>query len=131
MLTYNLKPINLEADSVEELAIPNINDRIIEMHGQVREITMQGIADMQLERQKKIKELNTKAQQEQAKMDNIEEHHPFINDISEEQLAISWLYYQSKVLVDECGKKAQELQDWYDEEAEQVDEIKKQIKEFN
>jgi hypothetical protein len=129
-MQYKLKPLEIKADSVEEIKFPSINERIIEMHGQVVEVTLQGIADTQLQRSKKLKELIAKKELEEKKMENIESFHKFVKKMSDEDLHTAWMYYQCKALVSECGKEAEKIQGWIDNENEELEEIKRQCPEL-
>ena len=129
-MQYKLKKLDLKADKVEDVKIPTANERVIEMHGQIVELTLQGIADTQLEREKKVKELFAKKLLEEKKMSNIEQFHPFVKDMSDEDLHTVWMYYESKALVSSCTTEGEKIQGWIDSDAKEVEEIKKQIPEL-
>jgi hypothetical protein len=130
MLTYKVKPQNIKADNAENIKFPSVNERVIEMRGQVVELTLQGIADTQLERSKKVKELTMKKELEEKKMENIESFHKFVNKMSDEDLHTAWMYYQCKALVSECVKEVDKIQGWIDADNKEVEEIKKQCPEL-
>jgi hypothetical protein len=129
MITYSLKPVNLIAEA-GEVKIPTKNERIIQMHGTVIEFTLQGIADTQNERSKKVKELEAKKELEEKKIKNIEEHHAFVKDFTDEDLHAMWMYYECKALVSECGKEAEKIKGYIKADNEAIEDIKKQIKEL-
>ena len=60
-MEYKIKPLNLEVNGVEEVKFPDLKDRIIEMRGQVVEITLNGLENTRNKRKKAIKELEAKS----------------------------------------------------------------------
>lgn len=69
-------------------------------------------ADMILEQtrcEKIIKELEGKREVERMKMENIEAHHPFVKEMSLQDLFTAHMYYESKALVDAIPPKVEEM----------------------
>lgn len=130
-MEYKIKNINLEANGVDEVKFPDLKDRVIEMRGQVVEITLNGLENTQLQRQKQIKELEAKAELENAKMVNIEGFHPFVKEMSEQDLHTAYMYRQSQAMKMGCEEEVKKLKDWMETDNKEIQEIYKQIPELN
>ena len=130
-MEYSLKKLHLVVDSPEEIALPDPKDRVIEMRGQVVEITLSGLENTQNQRKKAIKELEAKAEHEKAKIDNIESFHPFVKEMEEKDLHTVWMYYQSKGIVKGCTEEVEKLKGWIESDEKELQEIYKQIPELS
>ncbi len=129
-MKYNIKKINIDAESVDDIKFPELKDRIIEKHGGVDEFT---INDIELNTKNLLntkKELEAKKQYENVKKENIEQHHPFVLEMSEQDLFTAWMYKEASGWVKMCDEKLKQIEDQLAEDAEELAEIKKQIPEL-
>lgn len=129
-MEYQLKKINIDSDG-GKIEFPPLQDRVIEMRGQVIEITLSGLIETQKRREKAIKELKAKIDLEKAKMENIESFHPFVKDMSEQDLHTAWLYRQSQAIVNGAVEEVSKLEGWIDADNKELVEIKNQIPELS
>lgn len=130
-MQYNFKPINIVADSPEKVVFPEAKDRVIEKRGHVVEFTLNEVEANTRILEKTKKELTAKRDLDAAKMENIESFHPFVKEMSEQDLHTAWMYFESKGIVKVCEKKIKEIQEQMESDAEEVAEIKAQIPELN
>lgn len=130
-MEYSLKKINIDAEKGEKVEFPPLADRVIEMRGQVVEITLSGLAITQANRLKKIKEFTAKREFEQAKIVNIESFHPFVKELSEQDLLTAWMYFESKAMIKGCDDEIAKNQGYVDIDNAEIEEIKKQIPELS
>ena len=75
---------------------------------------------------KNIKAFTSQIELESAKMQNISEHHPIVNELSEQDLFTVGLYAQSKGTVVAFEAKLKETQALFDEYMADIEEIKAQ-----
>ncbi len=119
MITYKIK------ESAED-----IKEAIIEKTGHSTTFSMLGAEAVVKYNQKNLSEILAKTNVEKAKMENIEHFHPFVKDLTDEQLMTAYLYFDAKNFVDKAQAKIDEFTkqavEW---EAEMI-EIKKQIPEI-
>lgn len=130
MIEYKLKPINIETDNVETLQIPDKKERVIEKTGHTDSFTMNDIENHIKSREKTFKELVAKRDYENAKIINIEHFHPFVKDISEEDLHTVQMYSEAKSLVNLLDSKIIEFKEQKEKDEQEIDEIIKQIPEL-
>ncbi len=128
-MEYKIKPIKVNADKGE--TFPDIKDRVIEMRGQVVEITLSGIEQTNAQREKRIKELNGQKEISQAKVENIEKHHEFLKALDEQQQYTTWMYYENRAIIEKCKEEIAKLESWIAADNKEIEEIKKQIPELN
>lgn len=129
-ITYKIKNVHISADSPADIQFPELKDRIIEKFGDVVEFSIAQIeaADQDMIRQRK--ELQAKHDYEKIYVDNIEQHHPFVKDLSEQDLLTIWMYKQAKGHVEHCAKEIQKLNDQLELDKKEIEEIYKQIPEL-
>lgn len=123
-MKYNLK-------SVEELSDKSVKEQVIEQHGGVVEFTFEELEKSIATFEKLMREIKPVIEHEKAKMENIEHYHPFVKEMSEQDLSTAYLYHQAKVTAKVHEDKLKEIEEAYNEEKETVEEIKKQIPELN
>lgn len=70
--------------------------RVIEEHGFVNTLTLAEMEDILNHNQETLKELEGMAFNEHAKMENIEHFHPFVKEMSNEDLFTAGMYAQAK-----------------------------------
>ena len=131
MMQYNFKKLEIVADSVSDIKIPDVNDRVIEKIGHVITFSLNQVLENTRVLEKTLKEIEAKKELESAKMINIEGFHPFVKELSEQDLHTAFMYQQSKALVTMCEAKAKEIKDQMESDAKEVEEIKSQIPELN
>ena len=130
-MQYNFKKLEIVADSVSDIKIPDVNDRVIEKRGHVITFSLNQVLENTRVLEKTLKEIEAKKELESAKMINIEGFHPFVKELSEQDLHTAFMYQQSKALVTMCEAKAKEIKDQMESDAKEVEEIKSQIPELN
>lgn len=130
-MEYQLKKVNIDAEKGEKVEFPPLQDRVIEMRGQVVELTLAGLAATQNKRLKTIKELSAKVELEKAKIVNIESFHPFVKELSDQDLYTAWMYFEAKSLVLGCEEEIKKTQGYIDYDNTEILEIQKQIPELS
>ena len=96
-----------------EVITPNEADpkgATIRKTGITADFTVAGMEGEQLKLQKVIKELTAKQEFAAAKRANIEEHHPFVKDLDEQQLFTVHMYYEEYAIAKGLPEKIAELQ---------------------
>lgn len=131
-MQYTFKPININVDSVDEITgvIPVLKDRVIEKRGHVISFTINQVEDNTRALQKTRKEIDAKMEHEMAKMVNIEGFHPFVKEMSKEDLFTAWMYQEAKAMAEMCDKKLKEIEKQLAEDEAEVKEIYSQIPEL-
>ncbi len=130
-MEYKIKSINIDANSAEGIVFPDMKDRVIEKRGGVDEFTMN---DIELNTKNLLntkKELEAKRQYENVKKENIEQHHPFVLDMSEQDLFTAWMYKEAAGWVILCDEKLKLIEEQLETDALEIAEIKKQIPELS
>lgn len=87
----------------------NPRESVIELHGKPIEFTLYGMEASIAGAEKTIKELESTSKLNAAKMDNIERNHPFVKEMSEQDLFTAHMYQEAKAIVLVCNKKADEF----------------------
>lgn len=119
--------MSIKADSVEGVSFPSIKDRVIEKVGHVITFTLNQIEENTKLLLRSKTEITAKKDLENSKAVNIEGFHPFVKELSEEQLFTAWMYHESKTKVKLCTDKLEEIETQMAEDIKEVEEIKKQI----
>ena len=120
-ITYKLKQLN-EEDPM---------DSIIEKSGHVVEFSMTAVDSNKKIVEKSIRELEAQKAHEDAKMQNIEQHHEFVQNMTEFELATAAMYYDSKVMSKACAEKLVELVEQMKKDDAEVEEIFRQVPELS
>lgn len=89
----------------------NPRESVIALHGKPIEFTLYGMEASIAGAEKTIKELESTSALNAAKMDNIERNHPFVKEMSEQDMFTAHMYQEAKAIVLVCNKKAEELKD--------------------
>ena len=129
-MEYKLKSVHLEADSPKGIQFPDVKDRIIEKYGEVLEFSLNDIEYNYKELLKNKKEFEAKRVYENAKKENIEHYHPFVLEMSEEDLHIAHMYKESSSWVGICDSKLKEIEEQLEKDKAEIEEIKAQIPEL-
>lgn len=130
-ITYKLVPINQEVEKPEDAVFPDLKDRQIEKYGEVIKFTLKDIEDNLEINAKRRKEVNAKLELENAKKENIEHFHPFVKDLTPEQLHTAYMYQEATAWVNTCNKQLEALDAQDKIDNDEIEEIKKQIPELN
>ncbi len=73
--------------------------------------TLQELANNKHDYQKMLTQLKGQKQLEESKMKNIEAHHPYVLDFTEEQRFTINMYYEAFAIAKVCGPKIAELEE--------------------
>jgi len=89
----------------------NPRESVIEMHGKPITFNLHQMQANIRNAEKTIVELDAQAKVNRAKMTNIEEHHPFVKEMSEQDLFTAHMYQEAKALAIVSEKKADEFRE--------------------
>lgn len=98
----------------------------IEKSGHVHEFTAESVTENLNTLNTQEKEMRAQVELNGAEMQNIEHFHPFVKKLTDEQLAIAYLYQRSKSTFVEAGKKVLEIEKTRKSLMEAIKEIKEQ-----
>lgn len=129
-MEYKLQPISLNVENVDDIDLPSLEDRIIEKRGDVNTFTVNDLISNKRQLDKLKKETTAKQENEHAKMENIAHHHPYVLEHTDEQLNALSMYYSSKKFHKEATELLVSIDNVLKSEAEELDEIIKQIPEI-
>ncbi len=102
-------------------------DTVIEKRGHVIKFTLAELTQNHIQLEKLDMELTAQAEHERAKMKNIEEHHPFVLDFTDEELFTAHMYANAKALLTQCVDKKKEIADKLESDRKEIADIKEQI----
>lgn len=105
-------------------------DAVIHKTGYTQKFTLREVENSIFANSKNLKELEGRVTLDSAKMTNIEQNHPFVLEMSEQDLFTAHMYMEAKATVRVCKKKVAELQAAIDDDTAEIAEIKKQIPEL-
>ncbi len=128
-MKYNLKKINIDVEK-DGLQFPDLRDRIIEKRGHVVEFSLSEIEANDRDMEKQLRDQKGMFDHRQAIIENIEHHHPFVKDLSDEQLLTVWMYKDAMRNRDQFKKNIDALEKQLQEDKEEIEEILKQIPEL-
>jgi chromosome segregation ATPase len=111
--------------SVEEPV--NILEEVIEKEGVVVRFTIQEVKDHQAQLVKIKKELDAKRGLEDAGKQNIENNHPFVKDLSEQDLFTAHMYQEAIGMIKAIDNKLKEVNNQIEEYEKELEEIKTQL----
>lgn len=130
-MEYKIKNVHLEAESVDAIpSFPDIKDRIIEKRGAVQEFTMNDIEYNMKNLLNTKRELEAKREYENARAENIEHHHPFVKNLTDEEIVTVWMYKEATGLRKMCDDKLKLINEQLEKDLEEIEEIKNQIPEL-
>lgn len=119
MITYAIK----EQNDNRDLAV-------IEKTGHAHTFTLQSIKENRRLCEKNVKELEGMLAFYGAKMKNVEEHHPFVLDMSEQDRFTVHMYQEALSMVKASQKKLDEIQEAIAEDAASEEEVYTQLPEL-
>ena len=129
-MKYKLKPMAFVVEEGEEVIKPDVKDRLIEKRGEVVEFTLSDVELNFKEMNTKKKELEGKRDFEKVKKENIEQHHPFVLELSEQDLFTAWMYKEAVGWVTLCEEKIKLIDEQIASDEKEIAEIKSQIPEL-
>jgi len=129
-MEYKLKPVHIDADKVENVDFPQLKDRVIEKHGEVLEFSLSDVEENVKNLKKTKTELEAKLKYETMRKENVEHHHPFVLEMSEEDRFTAHMYQEATQWVKICNEKLALIDEQLKKDAEEIEEIKKQIPEL-
>lgn len=129
-MEYKLKKVHLNADSAGNVEFPDLKDRVIEKYGDVLEFSLSDVEENVKSLTKTKTELEAKLKYEQMRKENVEHHHPFVLELSEENRFAAHMYQEACQWVKICNEKLALIEEQLKKDAEEIEEIKKQIPEL-
>lgn len=94
-MQYKFKPISINVDSVEAIAMPAFEDRVIEKHGDVITFTYSEVKANLAKLQKYVTEMTAQIKHADSVLENIKSYHPHIAEMSDQDLLTAWMYKES------------------------------------
>lgn len=85
-------------------------ESVIEKTGHVIKFSIYEVEAVSAANEKELRAVKGKREVEAAKMSNIEHFHPFVLDLTPEQLMTVYMYQEAKVFVEVCDKKIAEFE---------------------
>lgn len=116
MITYTIKESN-----------ENINDAIIEKTGHAIQFTLQDMERNEQDLEKFKRECEATANNRKLTIENIESFHPFVTELSEEDLHTAFMYYKAKEDYKAYTSKLEEVLKVLGESYKEKAEIKGQL----
>lgn len=101
-------------------AAEDVNDSVIEKTGHVTTFTLREVRNSILMNEKTKKELEGRAILDSAKMTNIEQNHPFVLEMSEQDLFTAHMYMEAKATARVCKQKAEQLAKAIEEDTAEI-----------
>lgn len=103
-------------------------DSVIEKDNIVAKFTIRDFENNIERMQKTLRELEAKHKVELAVMDNIERNHPFVKDLTDEQLNTAWMYQEAKAVVVQYAPRIAEFYEALNAEVKEMEDVKKRFK---
>lgn len=94
-MEYKFKPISINVDNVEAIAMPAFEDRVIEKHGDVITFTYSEVKANLAKLQKYVTEMTAQIKHADSVLENIKSYHPHIAEMSDQDLLTAWMYKES------------------------------------
>ena len=116
MITYTIKESN-----------EDIKKAVIEKTGHTAEFTLSLVEENEASILKTLKELGGVIDNRKAIMTNIEEHHDFVKELTEEQRNTVLMHRTAEMELQQYETKRDEVQKILDDSKVEVQEIKKQL----
>lgn len=129
-MKYKFKPVNIKVDDPNNIEFPVLHDRIIEKRGHVITFSMNEIKANTEALLKQKKEQEAMFKHRNAVIENIEHHHPFVKDLTDEQRLTVWMYQDAKGNRDIFKKNLDSIEKQLKDDEEEVAEIIKQLPEL-
>lgn len=130
-MEYKIKNVSLNVDNLDEIQFPSIKDRTIEKYGDVVEFTFHEVESNKEQFAKFKTELEAYLKHEKAAIENIEHFHPFVKDVSEQDLATYAVYQKYTSELKAHAKKLEEVEKAITDLDAEIEEMLKQIPELS
>jgi len=127
---YKLKNVSLNVDNVEDIDFPALKDRTIMKFGDVVEFSMNEIEKNMSDFNKFKKEQEAQKAHQEAIMKNVEHFHPFILEMSEQDLLTAWMYKEAKGILEKSNKNLEVVDKAIADLESEFTQIKEQIPEL-
>lgn len=108
----------------------NPRESVIEMTGQPVKFSLYEMEGNLQNSEKTVKELTAQVEVSAAKMANIEEHHPFVKDMSEQDLFTCHMYQEAKAIVKVGEKKIEEFRVAIETDKKALEDVYAALPEF-
>lgn len=108
----------------------DIQDAVIQKSGVKVEFTMREVEYVQNKNKKDKEAIEAQLKLENAKMANVLHHNPFLNEMSEEHMNATHMYYEALQKSRICEIKIKEFTDHEEELAKELNAIRTQIPEL-
>lgn len=103
-------------------------DSVIEKDQITAKFTIREFEDNIERMNKTIRELEAKFKHEKVVVNNIEHHHPFVKDMSEQDQYTVWMYREAKEVVKQFEPRIEEFKKALQEEIQQMTYVKRLLK---
>lgn len=127
---YKLKNVSLNVDNVDEIDFPQLKDRIIIKSGDTVEFSMAQVEKNMADYLKFKKEREAQIAHEEAIISNVEHFHPFVLEMSDQDLLTAWMYKESKGKLEREKKHLAVVNEAISSLEDEIRQIKEQIPEF-
>ena len=108
----------------------NLQDYIIEQTGHTNTFALHEVEKVKRDQEKLRKELDGNIKTQQVTVDNIEQHHPFVKEMSEQDLFTCSMYHSAKERIKLFNSKLEELDNIEKIQNEDLAEMYKQLPEL-
>lgn len=112
--------------SVKEKA-EDPKDSVIEKRGHVLTFTIRDVENHLVDLEKGLREFSAQKGVEEAKIVNFEEHHPFLKDMSEQDIHTAYMYQIAKNNIKELAPKTEAIEKQIADYKCELEEVNKQI----
>jgi hypothetical protein len=106
----------------------NYRHSVIEKDNIKATFTVRDFEDNIAAMQRTIKEVSAKYEHEKVIMANIEEHHPFVKDMSEQDILTVWMYREAQEVVKQYEPRIVEFKKALETEQAELEYVKEQLK---
>lgn len=129
-MEYKFKPISINVDDVEAIAMPAFEDRVIEKYGDVITFTYSEVKANLAKLEKYSTEMTAQIKHADSVMENIKSYHPHIAEMSDQDLLTAWMYKESLGEKQKYSDKLAQVQDAIEADTKMINEIKEQLPEL-
>ena len=102
-------------------------DSVIEKDNIKASFTIRQFEDNIERMNKTIREIEAKYKHEDVVVKNIEEHHPWVKDMSEQDLYTVWMYQEAKEVVKQYEPRIKEFKDAVQTEMQEMEHVKRKL----
>lgn len=131
MFEYKLKNVEIKADNLDEITFPDLKTRTIIKSGDVVEFTMYDLEKNVSDFTRFKGEVEAQIKHEEAVSENIEHFHPFVKDLTEQELLTAWLYKEATGKAKHYKEKLSQVDNELELVQKEIAWIKEQIPELD